>query len=434
MGTMTNKNFYSFSFGCRVNEAEKVDIDRKMKLLGYRFQADNPNIYIINTCSVTHKAEREARQLIYQVKKNSPETKIVVTGCAATYWIKNKLYSDMPVDLMVDNINKEYLVEIIKKRFMTEAKPRLAQPQIFSNKFIGSGRVMVKIQDGCQRFCSFCIVPYLRGMPRSVRIDDIVAKVNSLTHEARVSEVVLTAINTQAYGYDTKERFVDLVDRVLASTGVPRVSFGSLHPWSMDQGFFDFYRRVLPYERLVNFFHIPLQSGSDKMLMLMKRGYGRGEMMEKLRQLETINPMALIATDVIVGFMEESEADFTDTFEFLRDSPISKFHVFRFSKRSKTAADYMSRRLKEPSSAEKLKRSRALIKLGKEKYDKFQAKQTKRVSSALVLEKIEAGLNIALLDNQLPIYIPLRGKAVPGDIIRTKILEFKKGRLFGRIV
>lgn len=430
--TMNKGSFYSYSFGCRVNEAEKEEIDRKMGALGYRFDPESPGVYIINTCSVTHKAEREARQMIYNVKKDHPETKIVVTGCAATYWIKNKLYRDLPVDLLIDNVNKEFLVDLIEKRLLDIAKPS-RHISLNSNKFLGSGRFMIKIQDGCQRYCTFCIVPYLRGMPKSHRIDHIVELANDLDRKNKISEVVLTAINTQAYGFDTKEKFIDLVAKVIQETEIPRISFGSLHPWSVDEDFFKFYGKSTGTGRLVNFFHIPLQSGSNKILTLMRRGYTREEFVDKLRNIAMINPNTLIATDVIAGFLEENDRDFEETYNFLKDSPISKFHVFRFSKRAKTAAEYMAKRLTEPTSEEKYIRSKALIELGIEKFTKFQRLQSGRTSAALILEKTDESMREVLLDNQLPAYIEAKS-GTPGEIKNVKIIEFKKGRLFGRIV
>ena len=134
-----------------------------MSLKGFIFDRKNPGIFIINTCSVTNKAEREARQLIYQTKKNLPDTKIVVTGCSATYWLKNNLYQNLPVDLIIDNVHKEFLIDLIRKRLGFKPTRSHNLPyNLNSNKFIGSGRVMIKIQDGCQRYCTFCMVPYLR--------------------------------------------------------------------------------------------------------------------------------------------------------------------------------------------------------------------------------------------------------------------------------
>jgi len=406
-----------------------------MALNSFKFDNEKPDIYIINTCSVTQKAEREARQLIYRVKKDLPETKIVVTGCSATYWIKNNLHKTLPIDLMIDNVNKDFLVELIKKRlsYAPELHPRGVVKNL-KNKFLDSGRAMIKIQDGCQRFCSFCIVPYLRGIPHSEKIKTLVTKIQNLP--TSIKEVILTAINTEAFGYDSGEKFTNLLRNVIDNTKVPRISFGSIHPWSISEEFFDFYKEYQPKNRLVNFFHVPLQSGSDKILSLMKRGYKSSEINEKLRLIKVLNKSALIATDVIVGFLDETDRDFEGTYNFLRDSPISKFHVFRFSKRTKTAADYIAKRLKEPTSEEKNKRSKALIELSQKKQSAFMESNLGRKSSVLFLEKTFEEYREGLLDNQLPIYIPNTpyGCIEAGKLKNVKIIEYKNGRLFGKIV
>lgn len=429
------KTFYSYSFGCRVNEAEKEEIDRKMSLNGFVFDFEKPDIFIINTCSVTHKAEREARQLIYQTKKKLPEAKIVITGCSTTYWMKHNLHKKLPVDMVVDNVNKEYLVKLIKKRLSHQPifDRSGRKNMVTTNKFIGSGRVMVKIQDGCQRYCTFCIVPYLRGIPQSEKINDLILKIKNFGNN--VKEVILTAINTQAFGYDTNESLIDLLKMTINSTSIPRISLGSVHPWSLTDEFLDFYQTYLHKNKLVNFFHIPLQSGSNKILTLMKRGYKREELKEKLERLQSLNPFALVATDIIVGFLEEIDTDFDETYSFLEKSPINKFHVFRFSKRKRTQADYMARRLNEPTPREKEKRAQALIELSKEKYAAFMKKNIGRTSSVLFLEKSIEGYREGLLDNQLSVFVPIspRRWKKAGEITNVKVIEFKKGKLFGKI-
>src|SRR3990167_5221034 len=177
-----NKTFYSFSFGCRVNQAEKERFDQELVSLGYQYDQNNPNVYVINSCSVTHKAEREARQLIYQIKRKNPQTKIIVTGCAATNWIKQGI-KIQEVDYIIDNQNKEYVAALIEKNIIQPSESPTRSTTIettkhaVQDKFINSGRVFIKIQDGCQRFCTFCIVPYLRGLPKSKTIASIVNEI-----------------------------------------------------------------------------------------------------------------------------------------------------------------------------------------------------------------------------------------------------------------
>lgn len=427
------KSFTSFSFGCRVNQAEKEALDKQLSALGYLQDSTNPDVYVINTCSVTNKAEREARQYINQIRKKYPETKIIVTGCAATNWLKQKL--EIPqVDYMVDNQSKEFIASLIAKNFKTGQLPKSAPtPRLpaLEDKFLRSGRVFVKIQDGCQRFCTYCIVPYLRGLPKSIPISQLVSTLNS--YPESIKEVALTAINTEAYGYDTKEGFIDLLEHLFALTKVPRISFGSIHPWSINDEFFDFYKTQMGKGRMVDFFHIPLQSGSNKMLGLMKRGYTREEFIAKLETFAQINPLAFIGTDVIVGFLEELDKDFEDTLDFLTRTPIAKFHVFRFSQRQHTAAFYLSKRLTEPTPSQKLARAKILSDLSARKYEEFQQKHIGKQFSALFLERRKDGYQQVLLSNQMPAYIRTQNDYT-GEIKQVSLSAMKKGSLIGSLV
>ncbi len=429
------KRFYSYSFGCRVNQAEKEELDRQLMALGYQYSEQKPDYFIINTCSVTHKAEREAKQLIYQVKRNKPATKIVVTGCAATNWIKQGIQLK-EVDLIVDNQSKEYIASLIQSRDSNNATIVRStigalKPVAVNDKYLNSGRIILKIQDGCHRFCSFCIVPYLRGLPKSTRTDELIKQINSL--DPSIQEVILSAINTQAYGYDTQEKFTDLIESVLSQTAVRRLSFGSIHPWSFDDNFFKFYEKYADSNRFVHFFHIPLQSGSNKVLNLMKRGYTREEFIKKLQKIAQLNPFAYIGTDVIVGYLDENDEDFEDTYNFLEETPISKMHIFRFSKREHTAAYYMAKRLNEPTPQEKQKRAKALASLNEKKQAVFMQKHVNNTFEALFLEQRDGDIQDAVLQNQVPIKIKT-GKDLRGSIQNIKVIEYKNKYLFGTIV
>ncbi|MCX7881217.1 MAG: MiaB/RimO family radical SAM methylthiotransferase [Patescibacteria group bacterium] len=435
--------FCSFAFGCRVNEAEKEKIDKELIEKGFVYDKKNPQFYIINTCAVTQKAERECRNLIYQIKKKLPQTKIIITGCVATYWQKtniiNNLKKDLPIDLLINNQNKEKLIKIIQKSLSHQANSdlvgqnwlvRKSQKLAVFSKFLSSGRLLVKIQDGCQRFCSYCIVPYLRGLPKSIKINDIVDYINQ--NQSQVSEIILTAINTEAFGYDTKETFIDLIKNIIQKTTIPRISFGSIHPLSINLQFLNFYQKILTTNRLVNFFHIPIQSGSNTILNLMKRGYQKEEIMEKLNSLYKINPFSFLATDIIVGFLGETEKEFEKTYQFLEKSPLSRFHIFRFSKRKNTAAFYMTKNIKEPEEKTKKIRSQILRKLSQKKYQLFLEKNLNRITTTLILNKKTDDFWEGLLDNQLPILIR-KEKLSPGKIVNVKIEEIKNNFLIGKI-
>ncbi len=423
--------------------AEKEALDRQLQQRGLTEDNESPDIYVLNTCSVTHKAEREARQMINQIRKKHSDTKIVVMGCAATNWIKRKVSVDH-VDLMVENPSKEFIADMILERF-GEAKiagqieeipafdtATAVQADVLpDDKYTRSGRIILKIQDGCQRFCTYCIVPYLRGLPKSTSMEDLVKQIINLPPE--IKEVIYTAINTEAYGYDSKkDDFIDLIRYTLDITRIPRISFGSIHPWSVNEKLFELLRSHPQAERIVQFYHVPLQSGNDKMLRLMKRGYTRQEFVEKLHELVSIQPMAFIGTDIIVGFLEETDADFEDTYRFLEETPISRIHIFRYSERQHTAASYLGKRLKEPSPQEKQRRAQALAELNTRKYGAFMEKHIGQTFEALFMEQQKEGNQLAVLSNGVSIWVPtstdLRTQLKPVQVERVE-----QGSLYGRL-
>jgi threonylcarbamoyladenosine tRNA methylthiotransferase MtaB len=428
------KTFFSLALGCRVNQAEKEVIDRQLLESGFAFDSQNPSIVILNTCTVTHKADRESRQLVYQWKKKSPEAKIVVTGCAATYWLNNHLDTALPIDLIVDNQNKDLLVRKINQFLkLNKKKNDINYKNFISDKYLSSKRILIKIQDGCHRFCSFCIVPYLRGLPKSVPTELIIESINQSIERYRTKEVILTAINTEAYGRDNHLSFPDLLNRIVTETKIDRISFGSIHPWSINDTLVSTLTSIYQSGRLVKYFHIPLQSGSNKILKLMKRGYTQEEYEEKVRKIDKNIPGSFIATDVIVGYLGETDDDFNDTYRLLENLPINKFHVFRFSPREKTAAFYMKKYLKEPNEKAKKERSSLLRRLSQLKYKKFIQTFVNKEDQALILNKrLERG-HEGLLSNQLPIVVT-DTKEFAGQIKNVKIVDCQEDKLFGKII
>ncbi len=418
------KTFQSFVFGCRVNEAERIRLDRELIEAGFTVDLVMPGYLIINTCAITGKAEREAKQLIYQLRKQHPEAKIVLTGCSATLWDKYNTGDNKLADILVPNDRKSSLVSLMGTTKMEEQAPLAddSSAKAGEDKFRHSNRLLVKIQDGCHRFCSYCIVPYLRGLPQSQKISDIVSYINSFSKTP--SEVVLTAINTEAFGTDTGETMVDLIKQVLAKTKVPRLAFGSVHPWSLTDAFIEYYQYTLSKEsRFINFFHVPIQSGSQTMLKAMKREYDINDILVRLNKIKGINPHALIATDVIVGFLGETDDLFEETYNLLEKSPISRFHVFRFSNRPHTAAFYLKKQLLEPMAEMKKVRSERLLMLSKKKYLEFLETQIGRQSQALVIAEGKEGTKI-LLDNHVEGVLNLKN-SLPGQLVHATIRAAK---------
>jgi threonylcarbamoyladenosine tRNA methylthiotransferase MtaB len=434
---MQKNTFDTYTFGCRVNQAETEQISLSLVSNGFVKVNKNPHMYVINTCAVTQKSEREAKQLIYQLRRKLPKTKLFVIGCAATKWL-NENKKPIEVDYLIDNNNKEYITDLIKKniKFNSLISKSQAEIQNLNNfikydKYLKSKRVFVKIQDGCQRFCTFCIVPYLRGKPKSKKISKIVSEINKL--QKNFTEVILTAINTQAFGFDSNENFTSLFESVLKKTKIPRISFGSIHPWSIDDVFLKTYNKLKYNQNFVNFFHIPLQSGSDRILKLMNRGYTAFEFSVKLKQLDKIRPLSFFGTDIITGFLDETDKDFEETYEFLANSPIVKFHIFRYSKREKTAAFYMSKKYQLPNSATVKKRSQALIDLGQNKYQKFLHSCIGYYFDALILNNSKNQIAAGLLSNQLPVIINNTNR-LAGEIVKIRVKSVKKESLISSIV
>jgi len=424
------KTFQSFVFGCRVNEAERIKLDSELMEAGFTVDLASPSFIIINTCAITGKAEREAKQLIYQLRKKHQQAQIVLTGCSATLWQKYNNGNIKLVDIVVPNNQKSRLISLLHtSEVCNKAKPMFAVPynKAHNDKFRHSNRLIVKIQDGCHRFCSYCIVPYLRGMPQSQKIKDIVSYINSFNPTP--SEVVLSAINTESFGKDTGESLVDLIQSVLRNTNVPRIAFGSIHPWSITSEFIEFYKTTLSKEeRFINFFHVPIQSGSSPILKRMRREYQISDVIKQLKKIQHIRLDALIATDIIVGYLDETDEEFNQTVNVLTKSPISRLHVFRFSNREHTAAYYLKKQHTEPTPDVKKERSYTLLALSKKKMELFTNSLVGLKSNALVIATNEKETKV-LLDNHIE--GKMRDKHVlPGQIVHVTIRAAKDGYVF----
>ena len=420
------KSFSSFSFGCRVNQAELENINREFQKKGFQYRKENSDFIIINSCAVTQKAERKTRQLIYQLKRKYPDSKIIVTGCAATLWQQKKV--NIKGIILIPNSQKNNLVKLLISRQKTNPK---SDKNPFS-KYLPSGRFLLKIQDGCNRHCSYCIVPFLRGTAKSQKISKIIREIKSAQN---IKEVILTAINTENFGMHSRETLTELIRAIFTGTKVARICFGSIHPWSLTDEFLDYYKKIvndkLLSKRFVHFFHIPIQSGSDRILKLMNRGYAIAEIAKKINKLHQINPHALIATDIIVGFPGETEKDFQETYNFLKKSPISKFHIFRFSKREGTRAFSLAKNLGEVKPQIMSVRAKKILLLGKDKYKEFQQNLLGQTYSALFLEKIINNYQEVLLNNGVSALIQI-GKGNAGEIKEVLLQSFQEGKLIGK--
>jgi threonylcarbamoyladenosine tRNA methylthiotransferase MtaB len=415
--------FHIHTFGCRVNMAESDKLALELLELGLENTArGEADLVVINSCAITAKAVREVRQLVNQIKQQKPKTKVWVTGCAATLWQKTG-ESGKPADCLVDNEHKSQLAQLIKKDFALKSESKKSlQP---FGKFLGSTRLMVKVQDGCDYFCTYCIVPHLRG--RSVGADpsSVLKYIMGIAKEISVNEVVLSGINLGLY-----LEFTTLVKLLLKKTIIPKLSFGSLYMENINSDFLGLYQSS-DRGRLTRYLHVPLQSGSAKILGLMNRRYTLGEFTVKLNDLVQTVPDALLATDIIVGFLGETATDFEATYTYLKNSPIVRAHIFKYSRRELTAGELMAKYHKEPTPQDKTKRSQALHQLFKQKLGHFQEALIGQRKRALILRQLREGY-LGLLDNGLEIIIP-GGRQLANGFVNVQIEQVKQAKIVARL-
>jgi len=319
------KTFLAVNFGCRVNSAETNQWSQTLVDQGFLPATSNPDIIFINTCSITKKGEIESLGKVRQLNKLYPQAKIYVTGCANLEKIK-----DVPNVLIYKNNQKEELLKDLKCSYTPEIK----------DKFSHTHRFLLKIQSGCTQFCSYCIVPFQRPYLWSLEIDKAVETIKKAIQDD-YQEVIITGVNIDQYEYG----FSDLIQNILEKTDIKLISFGSIPINCIDQKFIDLLAKYP--DRISNFLHIPIQSGSDKILKLMNRPYTKKDILEKFNLLKKITPALSregdgegfnFGTDVIVGFPDETEADFQETFDLCQQIGFKKIHTFKYSPRPGTKA------------------------------------------------------------------------------------------------
>jgi len=416
--------FHILTFGCRVNAAESDQLALKLLALGLKHVSiSEAELVIINSCAITAKAVREVRQLLNQLKEQNPGVLVYVTGCAATLWEKNhELIKG--ADYLVNNLNKETLPNLIQEKF--SLKPEVVFNLKPLGKFLKSSRLMVKVQDGCDYFCTYCIVPYLRGRSKGADPQQVLQYIKTLSEQLPINEVILSGINLGLY-----LEFNQLIRLLLKQTKLPKISFGSLYMENINAEFLDFYNSPFS-DRLTRYFHIPLQSGSPKILSLMRRRYTLEEYTAKLATLSQTVPDALLATDIIVGFLDETATDFAATYAYLENSPLVRAHIFKYSQREFTAGTLMAKYHFEPTPEEKAERSAALHQLFAKKLGRFQEALLGQRRRALILRPLPEGY-LGLLDNGLEVIIPNKEKLV-NSFVNVEIQLIKLTKLLAKKV
>lgn len=356
---ITMKKCALHSLGCKVNSYETQAMQKMMENAGYEivpFGEEIADIYIINTCSVTNIADRKSRQMIHKAKKLNPEAVVAAAGCYVESAGDN---IDEDVDIVIGNNEKSHLIEILNEYFEHMDKEKsvdIGKVTGFDELNIDSPlehtRAYVKIQDGCNRFCSYCIIPYARGRIRSRKPDDVMAEIKRVAASG-CKEVVLTGIHLSSYGLDFKDstvKLIDVIEAVNGIEGIERIRLGSLEPLIVTE---EFVRRLAKCKKICPHFHLSLQSGCDETLKRMNRRYNVDEYYKGVELLREYFPDAAVTTDVIVGFPGETEEEFNITKKYLEKVCFYEMHVFKYSRRKGTVADKMPDQIPENIKSER---------------------------------------------------------------------------------
>ena len=358
------------NLGCKVNAYEIEAMQQLLEEAGYEIVPFEPgaDIYVINTCTVTNIADRKSRQMLHKAKKMNPEAIVVATGCYVQTG-GDKLEKDEAIDLVLGNNQKINIVEALAE--YAENKPghgshviKINQTKEYEDLSIDHTaehvRAYIKVQDGCNQFCTYCIIPYARGRVRSRNIESVLKEVHSLA-EKGYKEVVLTGIHLSSYGVDfpeeKKETLLSLIRAVHEIEGIQRIRLGSLEPGIVTR---EFAEGIAALPKVCPHFHLSLQSGCDETLERMNRRYRSGEYRERCELLKEVYGNPALTTDVIVGFPQESEEEFQKSYDFVDGIHFYETHIFKYSRRQGTKAAAMDGQLTE---AEKARRSEKMIEM-----------------------------------------------------------------------
>ena len=382
---MKKVSFYTL--GCKVNQYETNAMMQKMIEAGYEvvdFET-KADIYIINTCTVTNMADKKSRQMLRRVKEINPEAILVAVGCYAQV-AKEKLEQIPEIDLILGINEKNDIVKYVEQA----SKNTYVSDVLHQTEFLDFGdvtytektRAVIKVQDGCNQFCSYCIIPYARGRIRSRKPESVIKEITDVAKEG-IKEVVITGIHIASYGKDfnTEYRLIDLLEEIQKVDGIQRIRLGSLEPTLITE---EFVTRLKKLSKICDHFHLSLQSGCNETLKRMNRKYTTDQFRHVVELLRNAYPEVHLTTDVIVGFPGETEEEFNKTYEFLKEIKFYKMHVFKYSPRSGTVAAKMPNQIDGNIKEE---RSNKLIELSDENEKEYNQKYIGKEVEVLLEER-----------------------------------------------
>ena len=375
------------TLGCKVNQYETNAMMQKMIEAGYEvvdFET-KADIYIINTCTVTNMADKKSRQMLRRVKEINPEAILVAVGCYAQV-AKEKLEQIPEIDLILGINEKNDIVKYVEQA----SKNTYVSDVLHQTEFLDFGdvtytektRAVIKVQDGCNQFCSYCIIPYARGRIRSRKPESVIKEITDVAKEG-IKEVVITGIHIASYGKDfnTEYRLIDLLEEIQKVDCVQRIRLGSLEPTLITE---EFVTRLKELSKICDHFHLSLQSGCDETLKRMNRKYTTDQFRHVVELLRNAYPEVHLTTDVIVGFPGETEEEFNKTYEFLKEIKFYKMHVFKYSPRSGTVAAKMPNQIDGNIKEE---RSNKLIELSDKNEEEYNQKYIGKEVEVLLEER-----------------------------------------------
>lgn len=417
------------SLGCKVNLYESEYITDQFQKAGYEivpFQ-EIADVYIINTCSVTNTSDVKSRKVIHQAIRRNPDACIVAIGC---FIEANHDYHEDGVDILLGNANKSKVLEYVERYWQTKQKANyfvMPIPEKFDDMtmstFLGRTRAFIKIQDGCENFCSYCIIPYVRGKCRSKNFQTVLEEIQNYVQHG-YKEVVLTGIHTGNYGVDLGTDFAALLREIVKINGLVRLRISSIEITELTD---EVLQIIRDNDVIVDHLHIPLQAGSDKILRLMNRKYDLAYFKQKMEQIREIRPDISLTTDIIVGFPSETEEDFQDTLSFVRKVQFSKVHVFPYSRRSGTVAADMAEQV--PGDVKK-DRVRRLLALSKELETKYMKKFIGKTLPVL-MEVNRTDYSLGHTSNYLLVKVP--GEYQSEDLVDMTITDVSYPYCLGKV-
>ena len=415
------------SLGCKVNIYESELVTNILKNNNYTVVdfEDKADIYIINTCSVTNESDKKSRKMINRAKKNNPAAIIIVMGCYSQVNAE-----DIDADIVLGNKDKSKIVEIIEEYIKTKQKKKIIYDltkvdfeKMEITNFDSHTRAFVKIQDGCNAFCSYCIIPYVRGRVRSKDPEDVIKEVTTLV-EKGYKEIVLTGIHTGRYGTDINTNLEELLNKLVNIPNIYRIRLSSIEINEITPGI----KELLKENKVMaKHLHIPLQSGSNKILKLMNRRYNKEEFLSMVDNLRDIPDISL-TTDLIVGFPNEDEEEFNETIDTLKKIGFTKIHTFPYSKRKGTPAATMDNQV---SPEEKKRRVHRILDLSNKYEHNFYESKIGKIYDGVV-EIHSNGTTIVHTSNFIPVII--NDIVEEGTIVDVKIEKVENLKVYGRIV